>query len=188
MIPVGQVLRLLRIQFVLLKHGLDEIVLATHLLRPLRFLMYMSPWYWLRDRTKPRGMRLRQALEDLGPIFVKFGQILSTRPDLLPDDIAIEFALLQDQVPPFDSALAIRRIEQAYGLPLHAIFHSFEAMPLASASIAQVHAATLPGGQDVVVKVVRPNIEKNNPPRFTSITHARALSRTLLARCQTLTS
>ena len=107
----------------------------------------------------PRGERLRCALQEMGPIFVKFGQILSTRRDLVPPDIADELALLQDQVPPFPTEQAVSIIENALGGDVDKLFASFEREPLASASIAQVHAATLPDGQDVVVKVVRPDVE-----------------------------
>ncbi|MGH8377383.1 MAG: ubiquinone biosynthesis regulatory protein kinase UbiB, partial [Gammaproteobacteria bacterium] len=101
MITPRQTLRLMRINFVLARHGLDEIILTAHIFRPIRFLIYLSPFYWLRRHDIPRGERIRRALEDLGPIFVKFGQMLSTRRDLLPHDIADELAKLQDQVPPF---------------------------------------------------------------------------------------
>ncbi len=153
--------RLLYINWVLLRHGLDEVILATHLFRPVRFLKYVSPFYWRRrDQEIPFGLRLRRALEDLGPIFVKFGQILSTRLDLLPPDIAEELVKLQDRVPPFPGDEAQRVIEQALGQPVDEIFAEFEQNPLASASIAQVHAARLKSGEEVVVKVLRPGIEK----------------------------
>ncbi len=158
MIRPGQLLRLLHINWVLVRNGLDEVILATHLFRPVRFLRWLAPWHILSRRT-PRAVRIRRTLEDLGPIFVKFGQILSTRKDLLPDDIADELAKLQDQVPPFDSQLATAIIEQTYGRPVQDIFARFETVPLASASVAQVHAATLNSGEDVVVKVLRPGIE-----------------------------
>ena len=159
MIRLRQGLRLLHINMVLARHGLDEIVLATHLFRPVRFLLYLLPWFWLRGLRAPRAVRIRRALEDLGPIFVKFGQILSTRRDLLPDDIAEELAKLQDQVPPFPAAQAKAIIEKAYGRPLSEMFASFETEPFASASIAQVHGARLQDGREVIVKVLRPNIE-----------------------------
>ncbi len=153
--------RLLYINWVLLRHGLDEVILATHLFRPVRFLKYLSPFYWeRRGREVPFGLRLRRALEDLGPIFVKFGQILSTRLDLLPPDIAEELIKLQDRVPPFPGDEARRVIEQALGQPVGEIFTEFEQDPLASASIAQVHVARLKSGEEVVVKVLRPGIEK----------------------------
>jgi len=152
-------LRLLEIQRVLLRHGLDDYVRATHLYRPLRFLFFLSPLVWFERRRKAsRGARLRSALEELGPIFVKFGQAVSTRRDLLPADIADELALLQDRVPPFPGSIARALIERTYGQRLTQVFESFEESPLAAASIAQVHAARLPGGQEVVVKVLRPDM------------------------------
>jgi ubiquinone biosynthesis protein len=152
-------LRLFEIQRVLLRHRLDDYVRATHLYRPLRFLFFLSPLVWFeRRRQVSRGARLRLALEELGPIFVKFGQAVSTRRDLLPADIADELAMLQDRVPPFPGTVARALIEQAYGRPLAEVFESFDETPLAAASIAQVHAARLPGGQEVVVKVLRPGM------------------------------
>ena len=153
-----QVFRLLHINWVLVRNGLDEIVLATHLFRPVRFLGYLAPWHWIVRRT-PRAVRIRKTLEDLGPIFVKFGQILSTRQDLLPDDIAAELSRLQDRVAPFDGDRARRLVEQAFQQPVERVFAAFDTRPLASASVAQVHAATLNSGEDVVVKVLRPGIE-----------------------------
>ena len=151
--------RLLQIQRVLVKYGLDEIILATHLFRPLRFAFYLSPATWVhRDRAGSRGERLRLALEELGPIFMKFGQMLSTRRDLLPRDIADELEKLQDRVPPFPSAEARAIVAAAYETPLEEVFARFEEVPLAAATIAQVHAAQLKDGQEVVVKVVRPRI------------------------------
>ncbi len=156
----SQLLRLIHINWVLVRHGLDEIILATHLFRPIRFMIYFLPWYWFRPELPPRGERIRHALEELGPIFVKFGQILSTRRDLLPDDIANELTLLQDRVPPFSGILATKIIEQALGREITDIFSSFEDTPFASASIAQVHGAVTKDNKQVVVKVLRPNIEK----------------------------
>ena len=158
MIPVRESLRVVHIAWVLARHGLDEIVLAAHLFRPIRFFRFLSPFYW--GSKPPRGVRIRRALEDLGPIYVKFGQILSTRRDLLPDDIAIELAKLQDQVPPFAGERARAIIEKALGDPVGKLFAEFDTRPLASASIAQVHAATLHNGRKVVVKVVRPGIDR----------------------------
>ena len=126
MIKVGQVLRLLHINRILARHGLDEIILATHLFRPFRFVLYLLPWHWLRTTQTPRAVRIRRALEDLGPIFVKFGQALSTRPDLLPPDIAEELARLQDSVPPFPGLEARMIIERAYGKPLAETFEDFK--------------------------------------------------------------
>ena len=159
MIGVRQVLRLAYINVVLVRHGLDEIVLKTHLLRPVRFLLYLLPWNWIRGTQPPRAVRLRRTLEDLGPIFIKFGQILSTRRDLLPEDVADEFASLQDRVPPFPGEVAARIVCDALGRPVDDVFSEFTREPLASASIAQVHAARLKDGREVVVKVVRPGIE-----------------------------
>jgi len=158
MSPLGQFFRLIFISWVLVRHGLDDLILATHLFRPVRWVRYLLPWQWVPRSRLPRGLRIRRALEDLGPIFVKFGQILSTRRDLLPDDIASELARLQDQVPPFPDAVARRIVEQAYGKPVDEVFASFETTPFASASIAQVHGAMLKDGKSVVVKVLRPNI------------------------------
>jgi ubiquinone biosynthesis protein len=156
----SQVLRLLYINWVLVRNGLDEFVLATHLFRPFRFLLYLLPWHWFRGRRPPRGERLRRALEELGPIFVKFGQMLSTRRDLLPDDIAQELTRLQDRVPPFPGAQARAIVERELEKPVTELFARFDERPLASASIAQVHLACLHSGQEVVVKVVRPGIQR----------------------------
>jgi len=153
--------RLLQIQRALVRHGLDDFVRATHLYRPFRFLFYLSPWTWFqRSAGVTRGERLRLALEELGPIFVKFGQALSTRRDLLPVDIADELAKLQDRVPPFGSEVAVATIELAFGRPLSDIFASFEMTALAAASIAQVHVATLKSGEEVVVKILRPGMHE----------------------------
>jgi len=160
LIHIGQLFRLIHINFVLVRHGLDEIVLATHFFRPLRFLVYLAPWHWFRRHDIERGERIRHALEDLGPVFIKFGQILSTRRDLLPDDIADELAKLQDNVPPFPGEQARTIIEKAYGSKIESTFDNFNEMPLAAASIAQVHTATLKDGHRVIVKVLRPGIEK----------------------------
>ena len=153
--------RLLEIQRVLVRHGLDDFVRATHLYRPLRFLYYLSPWTWFqRRRGATRAERLRLALEELGPIFVKFGQALSTRRDLLPIDIADELAKLQDRVPPFPGSEARASLERCYAQPMNALFAHFDETPLAAASIAQVHLATRTDGREVVVKVLRPNMRR----------------------------
>jgi ubiquinone biosynthesis protein len=153
--------RLLEIQRVLVRHGLDDFVRATHLYRPLRFLFYLSPWTWFqRRRGATRAERLRLALEELGPIFVKFGQALSTRRDLLPGDIADELAKLQDRVPPFPGSAARASLERSYAQPLSALFTAFDATPLAAASIAQVHVATRLDGREVVIKVLRPGMRE----------------------------
>ena len=153
--------RLVQIQRVLLKHGLDDFVRATHLYRPLRFLFFLSPGIWFeRRRHATRGERLRLALEELGPIFVKFGQAVSTRRDLLPDDIADELARLQDRVPPFPGTIARQIVESAYQRPVSDVFAEFDQTPLAAASIAQVHVARLGDGREVVVKVLRPGMQE----------------------------
>ncbi|MES2423512.1 MAG: ubiquinone biosynthesis regulatory protein kinase UbiB [Pseudomonadota bacterium] len=148
------------ILLIVLRHGLDELLLSSFGSPRLRLLARVLSVG--RRLDAPRGQRLREALEQLGPIFVKFGQVLSTRRDLLPTDIADELARLQDRVPPFPSSVAIATIERAFGRPLADVFASFEAEPVASASIAQVHFATLrnrDGGlRDVAVKVLRPNM------------------------------
>ncbi len=154
--------RLLQIQRVLLKYGLHDFVRATHLYAPLRFLFYLSPDTWLNPhRTASPAVRLRLALEELGPIFVKFGQAVSTRRDLLPKDVADELAKLQDRVPPFPGTMARAIVESAYGRPVTEAFSEFEETPLAAASIAQVHAARLPDGKEVVVKVLRPDMRES---------------------------
>ena len=161
MIGPREALRLFRINRILLRHGLDEVILETHLFRPLRWITYISPWHWFRrDLPSSYPVRVRLALEDLGPIFVKFGQILSTRRDLLPDDLAVELAKLQDRVPPFDGAEARAIIEKAWGCSVDDVLDEFNPVPLASASIAQVHTGRLKNGTEVVVKVLRPGIER----------------------------
>jgi ubiquinone biosynthesis protein len=151
--------RLLQIQRVLVRHGLDEMILAAHLFRPLRYAFYLSPATWFeRRKGGTRGERIRLALEELGPIFVKFGQALSTRRDLLPADIADELEKLQDRVPPFPGAEARAIVERAYGRPVTEVFEQFDENPLAAASIAQVHTARLRSGEEVVVKVIRPGV------------------------------
>ena len=157
---IRQVFRLIQINHVLSKHRLDDIIQTTHLIRPLRYLSYLSPYRLTHSNKVPRGERLRLALEELGPIFVKFGQLLSTRRDLLPDDIADSLAKLQDQVAPFSNAKALALIKEAYGEEnISQFFSHIDEHPLASASIAQVHAGQLIDGSEVILKLVRPNIE-----------------------------
>ena len=148
-------LRMLAIQRALVRHGLDEVVWRAHLLRPIAWVRKILP---RRKPRQPLGVRLRLALEELGPIFVKFGQMLSVRPDLLDPEVAAELAKLQDQVPPFAGALAIEALERAFKRKVGELFAEFNATPLAAASIAQVHTARLSDGQAVVVKVLRPNV------------------------------
>jgi ubiquinone biosynthesis protein len=152
--------RLIQINFILARYGLDQVILSLHLFRPLRFLVYFNPWNWGVNRNLTRGERIRLALEALGPIFVKFGQALSTRRDFVPEDIADELARLQDRVPPFPSEIAKIIIEKTFSRTLTELFAEFDLAPLASASIAQVHAATLLDGRKVVVKILRPKVLK----------------------------
>lgn len=157
---IRQFFRIIHINIVLVRHGLEEVIFAIHLFRPIRFLLYLLPWHWFRRVEISHGVRVRRVLEDLGPIFVKFGQALSTRRDLLPDDVANELAKLQDRVPPFPGAEARAIVEKAYGCSVRDVFSEFDETPLASASIAQVHAAKLLDGSSVVVKVLRPDVHK----------------------------
>jgi ubiquinone biosynthesis protein len=157
---IQQLLRLLHIHYILAKNGLDNVIVSIRLFMPLRFMVYLNPWNWFRRETLTRGAAIRKTLEQLGPIFIKFGQALSTRPDIIPPDIAIELCKLQDKVPPFSSDLALVIIEEAYGRSAFDIFADFDTQPLASASMAQVHAAKLKDGKEVVVKILRPNMRK----------------------------
>ena len=154
-----KLLRLFKIMRVSVRYGLDDIAIAG-LASPriARLLKLMNFW---RDISSPRGVRLRRALEELGPIFVKFGQVLSTRRDLMPPDIADELAKLQDRVPPFDSELAIAQIRRSLGAHPDELFIEFDRRPVASASIAQVHFARLKNGTEVAVKVLRPGMKKS---------------------------
>ena len=151
-----RLLRLAIIGFVVLKYGLDEFLTGHERFRAVR-PMARALTFW-RDTSAPRAVRLRLALEDLGPIFVKFGQMLSTRRDLIPLDIADELAKLQDRVPPFSSDEVMATLARVYGKPVDQVFKSFDREPIASASVAQVHFAVLPDGTEVAVKVLRPNI------------------------------
>jgi len=146
--------RLAKILWIASRFGLDEFALASgsKLGRALNALLFF------RSLREPRGVRLRRALEALGPIFVKFGQVLSTRRDLLPADLADELAKLQDRVPPFPAELALAEVERALGKPVAELFERFEREPVASASVAQVHLAVLPGGTEAAVKIQRPGM------------------------------
>src|SRR6476661_6059867 len=169
--------RLLKILAISFRFGLDEFFLGHERLRFVRPIVKAAPFWRRLDRA--RGERLRLALEALGPIFVKFGQMLSTRRDLLPPDIADELALLQDRVPPFASELVVATIERVFGRPLDQVFRSFDVTPVASASVAQVHFAELPDATPVAVKVLRPNIDN-------VIEHDLALMRTAAALVERL--
>ncbi len=158
-----QLWRLFVIQYTLARYGLGQLLLDSHLVStfsPIRLLIYINIGHWFsRRQTYTRGEAIRRSFEELGPIFIKFGQMLSTRPDLIPEDITIELSFLQDRVPPFPSALAIQIIEQTYLRPIRDLFKEFDPLPLASASISQVHLAKLWDNRQVIVKVLRPNIQ-----------------------------
>ncbi|MGI4935801.1 MAG: AarF/UbiB family protein, partial [Janthinobacterium lividum] len=156
---IRKFLRLLKIMRVAVRYGLDDIAMSG--LQIPRTAALIDKLVFWRDISAPRGERLRLALEELGPIFVKFGQVLSTRRDLMPPDIADELARLQDRVPPFDSDLAIAQIQKSLGAHPNDLFAHFERDPVASASIAQVHFARLKNGTDVAVKVLRPGMKKS---------------------------
>ena len=151
-------LRLINIQRVLVRHGLDEIITSTHILRPLRFFFYLFPK--AKDVSEPLGVRIRLALIELGPIFVKFGQAVSTRRDLLPTDVADELAQLQDRVPAFPADEAVAILDASYGKPVDLVFSRFDKEPFAAASVAQVHTAALQDGTEVIVKLLRPGVRE----------------------------
>ena len=171
--------RLLYIVWVILWFRLDEFIAERSSLKPLHTLIKIV-FFW-RSRQYPRGVRLRLTLEKLGPIFVKFGQMLSTRRDLLPQDVADELAKLQDRVPPFDYADVQKTIEAAFGKLLSAVYAQFDVTPVASASVAQVHFAHLHDGTPVAVKVLRPGIAK-------TINQDLAILKTLAWLLQTVSS
>ncbi len=152
--------RLFRIAWVFCRYRLDTFLPVAELPTALKVFFLLAPWHLFPQPKLSRGDRLRRALEELGPVFVKFGQILSTRRDLLPDDMAEALKHLQDRVPPFPGATAQAIVERSLGRPVTELFAEFCPEPMASASVAQVHAATLPNGQKVVVKVLRPGIER----------------------------
>jgi ubiquinone biosynthesis protein len=157
---VRRLLRIAKIARVLARYRLDTFFDRLPLPWYMRLCLRLLPWRYLIPVSRPQGERLRLALEALGPVFIKFGQMLSTRRDLLPDDIALELQRLQDQVPPFPGIEAQLIVEKALGKSVGELFARFESQPLASASVAQVHQAALKSGREVVVKVVRPGIER----------------------------
>ena len=157
---MSRLLRLFTILWVVARFRLDTLFDRVGLPWYVRFALRLLPWRYLIAARQPRAERLRLALEALGPIFVKFGQMLSTRQDLLPADIAVELTLLQDRVPPFCGDKAVAIVERALGQTVGELFSAFDSTPLASASVAQVHTATLHSGESVVVKVIRPGINR----------------------------
>ena len=157
---IGRIARFVKIERVFVKYGLEELFLSGTRVSALRHVFLLSPTRWLNTDTRklPRGQRIRYALEELGPVFVKLGQVLSTRRDLLPDDVGDELAKLQDQVAPFPSSDAVREIENALGASIDTLFKEFEHTPIASASVAQVHGVIFEDGAEAIVKVLRPGI------------------------------
>ena len=155
---IKQFFRLIKINHVLAKNGLDQVIVSIHLFAPFRFISYLNPWNWWRREQLTPGQALRKSLEELGPIFIKFGQALSTRPDILPVEVAKELSLLQDRVAPFTGEKVLKIVESAYRQKITDVFAEFDLQALASASMAQVHAATLKSGERVVVKVLRPKM------------------------------
>lgn len=152
-------IRLVHIFFVMIKYRLDTLLVSLPLFKALRFIVYFNPWYWLGKKDTNPGEAVSNCLEELGPIFIKLGQALSTRADLFPDDFTKQLARLQDNVAPFPPELSHEMIEKAFNASPHTLFQHFEKTPLASASIAQVHRAILKNGDDVIVKILRPKIK-----------------------------
>ena len=152
--------RFISISMILIRYRLDNLVLSTALLKSFRPLIYLTPWHYFPSSKLSRGERIRLALEELGPIFIKFGQTLSTRRDLLPDDIGNELAKLQDKCPPFPAKDSKLIIKKSLGESATSIFSSFDHQPLSSASIAQVQRAITLGGEERILMVMRPEIEK----------------------------
>jgi len=159
---LGRLSRFVRIEHVLVKYGLEKLFLDQTRAAVLQHLFVLSPTRWVHAKTRalPRGQRIRLALEELGPVFVKLGQVLSTRRDLLPEDIGSELAQLQDNVKPFSSDIAIAEIEEALDEQISVLFKRFDETPIASASIAQVHGIQLHDGTEAIIKVLRPDIKK----------------------------
>ena len=154
-----QILRLIKIYKIIMKNSLDKDILNFKYLWLVNFFRILFPTLWFRNSSLSRGERIRMTFEELGPIFVKLGQTISTRKDLLPDDIAEELVKLQDKVPPFPGEEAKKVIEASLDNKIENIFEDFEIEALASASVAQVHSAKL-DGNEVVIKVLRPGIER----------------------------
>ena len=154
-----QIIRLIRIYIIIMKNSLDMELFDFRYLWLIKFSRIFFPNLWFRKNSLPRGKRIRNTFEELGPIFVKLGQTISTRKDLLPIDIAEELVKLQDKVTPFSGDEAKSAIELALDDNVENIFENFEIDPLASASVAQVHAAKI-NGKEVIIKVLRPGIEK----------------------------
>lgn len=152
-------LRFIAISRIVARYRLDHLLLSTPPFKTLKPLLYLTPWHYLPSKKRSRGERLRLAFEELGPIFIKFGQVLSTRRDLFPNDIGDELAKLQDRCPAFDTLKAKQMIAHSFGEGVDVLFKKFDEQPLASASIAQAHTAITQNGDEVVVKVLRPNIE-----------------------------
>ena len=152
-------LRLVSINFTLARFGLDEVILSMHFMRPLYLLGLINPFNWFRGNDQSQALRLRLCIEELGPIFIKFGQMMATRRDLFGDEITDELEKLLDRVPPFPHAQACAIVEQQLGMPIKQAFRQFDDKEIASASIAQVYGAELIDGQQVIVKIVRPGIE-----------------------------
>ncbi|WP_019556989.1 ubiquinone biosynthesis regulatory protein kinase UbiB [Thiomicrorhabdus arctica] len=157
--PIKQFFRMIKINRVLTYYQIDKMVLTETKYSWLIWLNLIFPWNWRKKSVAGRGEQIRLALEELGPIFIKLGQALSTRKDLLPHDISIELVKLQDDCPPFDEVHSKQLIEEGLKQTVEEAFAEFDPIPMASASIAQVHAATLHTGTKVIVKVVRPDIK-----------------------------
>ena len=160
MSSLKQARRFLYINYVLAQSGLDRLLVSFPYFAAFRFVVYLNPWNWFRTKPFQRGVALRETFEKLGPIFIKFGQALSTRPDIVPADMMAELSKLRDSVPPFSSEQVISMLEKTYGQSPFTIFDGFDSTPLASASIAQVHTAYLKTGESVVIKILRPNIRE----------------------------
>ena len=161
MIKFKELTRLYQINKAVIEYGLIELLPKTHIPLTYRLILFCQFWLQPKHKDKTLAERLRLSLQSLGPIYIKLGQMLSTRRDLLPPIYADQLAYLQDNVPPFDGELAIKEIEKSLGKPIAQLFKNFDAKALASASIAQVHSATLiADDREVVIKVIRPGIEK----------------------------